>query len=277
MARKFGPVGTSIWDSEKFLSLSDDTARLGYLYLIACPHGNAVGLFRLPAAYLAADRRTTPQVAVAMLDELVRVGLIELGESDQIRIVNWFYQDTGASNPSTASAFCKSFGDHRLIKRGPLRTKALVEMIFATLTKAEGWNPETQPYSRMVKDIQALLLTEIRNDQGQTWAAIRAMTQPEGNTLLHTMLDTVSYTLGGHGVLQGGGHTDTEKDTEKDTDRERETDTGQGHGEGSPEGNTLRIALPSLPANRGQAGRPIPEDLGKLIKSMTDKAGPRKK
>ena len=272
MSRRYGPIGTSVWDSDKFLSLENDTNRLGYLYLIACPHGNSVGVFRLPVNYFAADRRTNPETAEGMLADMERVGLIERGAEDQIRITKWFWNDTGANNPSTASAFCKVFADTRLVRRGDLRTRALVEMAIATLTKAEGWNPESAPFSKMVKDVQNLLAQECKRDLQAMRRALARHPTPEPNTILHTVLDMVSYTVSLHGVahLWDIEHEKLIQDTDTDTetgDRIRTTDNGYG-GRGSASERSAPSAPPSPPADSGRSGRKPPEDLQRTIAEM---------
>ena len=277
MSRRYGPIGTSVWDSDKFLSLENDTSRLGYLYLIACPHGNSVGVFRLPVSYFAADRRTEKETAEAMLDDMERVNLIERGKDDQIRITKWFWNDTGANNPSTASAFCKVFNDTRLVKRGDLRLHALVEMVIATLTKAEGWNPDSAPFSKMIKDLQNLIASETKRDVPAMRRALSMHQMPEPNTILHSVLDTVSYTVGEHGVahLWDIEHVkliqETETDTETDTDMETDTDNGD-------VGRTENIrrnassAPPSPPADSGQSGRKVSEETQRIIAELGAKS-----
>lgn len=282
MTRKYGPIGTSIWDSEKFLALDGDDSRLAYLYLIACPHGNSLGVFRLPAAYLAVDRRTTADRAKEMLADMVRVGLIETGPDDQIRISHWFFHDTGAGNPSTVSAFCKNFQDPRMAKPGGLRTRALVEMVYASARKAEAWNPGTTQFGGMTRDIQNLLIAELKRDREPTLEAMRNMEQPEPNTLLHTLLDTVSITLGGEGVthLVGTVGDIKKRETDRETDRETGDGEGDGEGEGSAEGRgrgAANIGLPALPSESRQSGRNMPQDLKGIIDGMTAKAGPRRR
>lgn len=276
MSRRYGPIGTSVWDSDKFLALESDTNRLGYLYLIACPHGNSVGVFRLPVNYFAADRRTDPETAEAMLADMERVGLIERGTEDQIRITKWFWNDTGANNPSTASAFCKVFNDMRLVKRGDLRTRALVEMATATLTKAEGWNPDSTPFSKMVKDIQNLIAQECKRDLQAMRRALKQQPTPEPNTILYTVLDTVSYTVGGHGVahLWDIEHEILIQETDTDTDtgdRIRTTDNGN-VGEIENDERSAPSAPPASPADGSRSGRKVDEETARTIAELTAKS-----
>lgn len=278
MTRRYGPIGTSVWDSQKFLALANDSHRLGYLYLIACPHGNSLGVFRLPVVYFAADRRTDKDAAEAMLSDMAQVGLIERGEDEQLRITRWFFNDTGANNPSTASSFCKVFKDDRLIRRGPLRTRALIEMAVATLTKAEAWNPETQPFGKMVTDIERLLVSEMKADPEAIKAELMTYPAPEHHTLYHTVVDTVLHMVGGHGVghVWDIEHVKRIQDTETvhgDSTRTTETDTDNGKGTGAHfEERSAPSAPPSPPADGGRSGRKTPQDIQATVTSLAAKA-----
>lgn len=54
--RDYAKISPTIWRSRKFKALDDnDDARLFYLYLHTCPHGNSVGCFWLPRGYIQAD------------------------------------------------------------------------------------------------------------------------------------------------------------------------------------------------------------------------------
>lgn len=276
MSRRYGPIGTSVWDSRKFLELDNDSHRLGYLYLIACPHGNSLGVFRLPVVYFAADRRTDKDAAEAMLADMERVGLVERGDDEQIRITRWFYNDTGANNPSTGSSFCKVFKDTRLIKRGPLRTRAFVEMFIATLTKAESWNPESTPFAKMVTDLQNAMAAELKASRDATLEALRSYPIPEPNTLLHTVLDTVSYTMGVQGVAHVWDIEHVKLIQETETvhgDSTRTTETVHGDLGGSKIGaRRASSPPPSTPAKGSRSGGKVPEDVQSTIASLTAKS-----
>lgn len=273
MTRKYGPIGTTIWTSKRFLKLKNDTNRLAFIYLVACPHGNSLGVFKLPVVYFAADRGLTVGEAEAVLDDMQSVGLIERGDEEQIRIPNWFYQDTGAGNPSTVSAFCKVFKDNRLVRPGPLRTAAIAEMVLASLEIAEGWNPTTAPFGKMSNDLTSFLIAEGRRDIDALKIAFSKHHPPEPQSIAATILDTVGYTL-----------SDTlyhirkqKRETETDTD----TDTGDGDGHGDGDGAQHKnqaeppsAAPPSLPPDGGQSGqlgkgkRSVPTDVQETIKSL---------
>ena len=152
---------------------------------------------------------------------------------------------------------------------------------FATLTKAENWNPDTTPYSRMIRDITNILQAELKSDQALTLAAIQQHQQPEPNTVLHTVLDTVYHTVGIHPAPHPGGHTTQETDTGNrilETGH-RTPDTGHriqdtGHKGGSAEiDGSASIAPPSPPAKSGRSGRKLPKDVQASIDDLGKRAG----
>lgn len=259
MSRKFGPVGTTIWDSERFRALRNDTHRLGYLYLIACPHGNNLGLFRLPSAYFAVDMRVSQDEAETMLDDLEANGLIDCDAEDHLRIVGWFFHETGASNPSTGSAFAKTFRDRKAVRRSVLRTRAFVEMFISTLERAESWNPETAQYAKMVNDLQNAMISEIAADRDGVASALAEYPAPMGGTLINTVWDTVSYTVEdnvwhtlGYSIHEKKKQKGKGKETpEKQSETERERGFIGGKGE-----------------KPGVEGRKPPEDVQETIRRL---------
>ena len=52
--RFFGKIETGFWRNPKVNRLSDH-AKLLAVYLLSCPHGNAIGCFVLPRGYIAVD------------------------------------------------------------------------------------------------------------------------------------------------------------------------------------------------------------------------------
>lgn len=273
MTRRYGPIGTGVWESQKFLALENDTHRLGYLYLIACPHGNSLGVFRLPLMYFAADRRIGPDVAKALLDDLANVGLIEVGDEDFIRVNRWFFNDTGANSPSTASSFCKVFKDRKLVRPGPLRTRALVEMVVATLLRAENWNPDSKPFSQMLRDVQSFVIAEYKADPEGVKEAFHEYDRPGRDTVLHTMLDTVSHMVSDTVLTWGGTYEHEHGQRETDT----ETDNGQrttGNGQRTTGGSSEMAGVPpsdppSTPAGGSRSGRgKVSEETQRAIDSI---------
>ncbi len=54
MASRYSKVQSTIWGSKKLKSV-DDSAKLAYMYLLSCPHGNSAGIFILPIGYALTD------------------------------------------------------------------------------------------------------------------------------------------------------------------------------------------------------------------------------
>ena len=52
--RIYGSIHTCFWSSKATQELSDQ-AKLLAIYLLACPHSNMLGAFRLPDAYISED------------------------------------------------------------------------------------------------------------------------------------------------------------------------------------------------------------------------------
>lgn len=89
MAR-YGKIETGFWHSKKIRRLSQDAKYL-MLYVLSCPHGNAVGCFVLLDGYIAADLGWTPEAASRCVEELIEKDLIERDEDTSLlRIVGWW-------------------------------------------------------------------------------------------------------------------------------------------------------------------------------------------
>lgn len=92
--RAYGKVETSIWQNPKFRRLSEP-ARMLFLYLIACPHGNSIGCFVLPTAYVAHDLSWSVDKAEETLSELSRNGFIRRDDdSGMVLITGWWGHNT---------------------------------------------------------------------------------------------------------------------------------------------------------------------------------------
>jgi len=72
---RYQKVYNQIWHDERFRILSED-ARTLFLYLITCPHGNAIGLFVLPEQYAIADLGWEQKRYGKPFAELLQEGMI---------------------------------------------------------------------------------------------------------------------------------------------------------------------------------------------------------
>jgi hypothetical protein len=99
----FAKVSRSLWHSRKFRSLTSDSERMLYLYLITCPHGNSAGCFVLPALYACADLGWSEQQYADGIHTLSKAGLIGFDKDEQtVRIVGWF-RFNAPQNPKHAA------------------------------------------------------------------------------------------------------------------------------------------------------------------------------
>ena len=71
--RDYGKVHSTFWTSPTTAPLSDDARMLG-LYLLTCPHANALGCFRLPDGYVMEDLRWSKERVSKGFAELFRNG-----------------------------------------------------------------------------------------------------------------------------------------------------------------------------------------------------------
>ncbi|KKL69509.1 hypothetical protein LCGC14_2114190, partial [marine sediment metagenome] len=81
--RKYGKIETAFWHNPKVRGLSE-SARLLYLYMISCPHGNSLGCFVLPDGYISADLEWDQRQVSKHVNELVSGRLIERSETSSL-------------------------------------------------------------------------------------------------------------------------------------------------------------------------------------------------
>lgn len=99
--RKFGKIETGFWRNPKVRSLGEDAQRL-LLYLLTCPHGNALGCFVLPMAYVADDLKWSVEKSKRTFSELLANGFVSRDEAvDLVLIKGWWGHNT-VENPNVA-------------------------------------------------------------------------------------------------------------------------------------------------------------------------------
>jgi hypothetical protein len=54
MSQRYGRIHINYWTSPDIIGLSPETKLIG-AYILTCPHGNMIGCFRLPIAYVVDD------------------------------------------------------------------------------------------------------------------------------------------------------------------------------------------------------------------------------
>ncbi len=77
---RYQRIHSQIWQDEKFTKLSED-ARMLFIYILTCPHGNIVGIFVLPKQYIACDLGWELKRLAKPFNELLREQLIFYDEA----------------------------------------------------------------------------------------------------------------------------------------------------------------------------------------------------
>jgi len=105
--REFGRIETTIWQNRKFKSLSPK-AQMLWLYILTCPHGNAVGCFVLPDGYIMSDLGNSFETVTQTVSELLSKGFIERDETTFLTWVRGWWGHNTIENPNVAKAAMKA-------------------------------------------------------------------------------------------------------------------------------------------------------------------------
>lgn len=95
-------IDSRIWSDAGFRQLTEHE-RLVWMYLLTCPHGNMLGLFRLPAMYAAADTGYSVEQVTSAMDAITKAGLIKR-DGDLVWIINFLRYNAIAGPKSDACA-----------------------------------------------------------------------------------------------------------------------------------------------------------------------------
>ncbi len=106
--REYGKVYTAFWQDPSMRALSEDARTLA-LYLLTCPHGNLIGLFRLPDAYVSDDLQWTMQRVSKGFAELFRKGFCQRDEGTNMLVIPKFVKWNAFENPNVAKNAAKVF------------------------------------------------------------------------------------------------------------------------------------------------------------------------
>ncbi len=87
--RPFNKVSVTLWHSNKYTALPDDSMRLHFVYLITNQHVDSTGCYRLPVGYALADRRIDAEEHERCMSGLETAGMIKRA-GDYVLIENWF-------------------------------------------------------------------------------------------------------------------------------------------------------------------------------------------
>jgi len=231
MSRKFGKIDARVWQSEKFRALAGDGERLCYFWCHTTQFANPRGLYQAPPALAAWEMGCDQGEAEARLAALERVGLIERGPDQVIRIVQWFRVQNAPLTPSKAVAILKGFRDRGggVSSDTDVFAAAFLEFVDVTLAQAPGWEPETQVFSHLFKELKATVAAELRRSPDR-------MGRAENN--LGVSVSDICRTLG----TPMPDRWQPEKESERESETERRNRNrdgnrdGNGDGDGDPPG-----------------------------------------
>lgn len=99
--RTYGNVPGRFWIEAKEKGLSDDGRQL-MVYLMSCHHGNSIGCFRMPVAYIADDLGWDFERVSSTLSETVSKGFLERDEERSWNRLPNHFETVSVSNPNVA-------------------------------------------------------------------------------------------------------------------------------------------------------------------------------
>ncbi len=105
--RDYGVVHTKFWTEDDVQGLSDG-AQLLFLYLLTGPHTTAAGCFRLPLAYISADRKWDHKTVLERFTELSGNGFAYRCENTEWVIIPKFLKHNPIPNPNCGLAVAKA-------------------------------------------------------------------------------------------------------------------------------------------------------------------------
>lgn len=126
MAREYGRVYSSFWQSPETRTFSED-ARVLALYMLTSPHANLIGCFRLPDAYAADDLQWEPERVREGFTELEKKGFVTRDEATKWVFIHKYLKWNAFENGNVAEAARKAFDQVPAIGLKPLLAAALLD------------------------------------------------------------------------------------------------------------------------------------------------------
>ena len=109
MLRRYGKVSTAIFTDELSAQWSDTAFRIA-IYLLAGPHSNSIGCFRLPKGYVAEDLGKGIETVSEGFQELSEAGFIRYCDRTKHVWMPKFLLHNQFENPNVAKAALKILG-----------------------------------------------------------------------------------------------------------------------------------------------------------------------
>jgi len=106
--REYAKVYTAFWSDTTTRAMSEDARSLA-LYILTCPHGNLIGLFRLPDAYAADDLQWPIERVSKGFRELFEKGFCARDETSSWLVILKYLRWNQFENPNVAKNAAKVF------------------------------------------------------------------------------------------------------------------------------------------------------------------------
>ena len=94
---RYATVHTKMWQDNKFRSL-DQPTRMLFLYLLTSPHGNMIGYYYLPKAYIVADTGMDARQVEGAVQTLQQLGMVLYDDDSQMILLKQFLKYNPISN-----------------------------------------------------------------------------------------------------------------------------------------------------------------------------------
>lgn len=94
---RYATVHTKMWQDNKFRAL-DQPDRMLFLYLLTSPHGNMIGYYYLPKAYIAADTGMDARQVEGSIQTLHHLGMVLYDDEAQMVLLKQFLKYNPISN-----------------------------------------------------------------------------------------------------------------------------------------------------------------------------------
>lgn len=161
--REYGKIYTTFWTSPEMQGVSEQ-ARLLAAYLLTGPHGNMLGCFRLPMAYIQADMRWVPADALSILTELITIDFVRYDKGTSWLFLPNYLTWNPIENPNQGKAAAK------LVEAVPVKSSFYAELIEALKPFAQRFPqglPEPSPQGLAKPSKKGLANQEQEQEQQQ--------------------------------------------------------------------------------------------------------------
>jgi hypothetical protein len=106
MSQRYGRIHINYWTSPDIIGLSPETKLIG-AYILTCPHGNMIGCFRLPIAYVVDDLAMGYEAVSEGFRNLCDKGFVTHDSAVSWLLISKFLKWNPIDNPNQGKAAAK--------------------------------------------------------------------------------------------------------------------------------------------------------------------------